>query len=170
MKTRLSTLLDNELDSDEIPTVCVDLRRSKELRMERDVFALIGDSLRGEEHLHVDLTSRVMAALQNEPVVLAPRKPLWRRHVYAAAASVAGIAVVGVVALSMQRQQSQSLAIQPVALVSTPVVAKEEPKEMSKDMQEYLIAHQAQSAGFYLAGGSSQQIRTVSLVAAGGGR
>ncbi len=173
MKTRLSTLLDDELERADVQHVCADLKRSKELRLERDMFFLIGDSLRSEGQLHIDMTDRIMAALEKEPVVLAPRKSIWQRHVYAAAASVAGVAVVGVVAFSMYRQDATSLphGAQVAQLSAVPAVAaKGVSKQVSRDMQEYLIAHQAQSAGFNLGGGSSQQIRTVSLVAAGGER
>ncbi len=89
----LSALLDGELGDE---TARIVLKRLSPGSVERDRFreyALIGDTLRGLHHDMPDLTGRVMAALEDEPTVLAPmRKPSNRRPaLWLAAATVVAI-------------------------------------------------------------------------------
>ncbi len=89
----LSALLDGELADEQARPL---IRRLAAGGPERERFrdySLIGDTLRGLEHDWPDLTDRVMAALEDEPTVLAPvRKPVSRRPaLWLAAATVAAI-------------------------------------------------------------------------------
>lgn len=89
----LSALLDGELDDE---TARMVLKRLTPGSTERDRFreySLIGDTLRGLPHDMPDLTDRVMAALADEPTVLAPmRKTSSRRPaLWLAAATVVAI-------------------------------------------------------------------------------
>jgi sigma-E factor negative regulatory protein RseA len=123
---------------------------------------LIGDLMRQESALSQDFTARVMAVLDDEPTVLAPRThraepvgqqqplPRWM----ALAAAVSGVAVVAWTVLGGQTQQppvqSSALASAPqqqqqLALVSNTSSAEE-------DERPYLVAHQAYGPGVQMAG------------------
>ena len=66
-KEQLSALMDGETLDNELLT---ELTRSAELQETWESYHLIRDSLRGDtsEVLHFDISSRVMAAIENEPV------------------------------------------------------------------------------------------------------
>lgn len=162
MKTRISALMDGELESHEIAETLRALRHSPELRSEWCDCQLIGAALRRERGLEIDVTARVMSALEIEPTILAPkpgRANEWRRPALALAASAAGVAVVAWLALSPGRESSPTLAAVPVAgvRVATTVQSQSTPR-----LQEYLVAHQAYSPSGAMVGGA-RNIRTVSV-------
>ena len=66
-KEQLSALMDGETLDNELLT---ELSRSSELQETWESYHLIRDSLRGDtaDVLHFDISSRVMAAIENEPV------------------------------------------------------------------------------------------------------
>lgn len=166
MTKELSALLDGEIEAHETPTVWSQLKSDRALSGKWRDYKLIGDALRGDDRLDADVTVKVMCALDDEPVVLAPRsrpRPgAVRSHpVLALAASVAGVAVVGWLALAQysaapENPQLARRAAPPaaVALVS----ARERP-----EYQEYLLAHQANAPVLHMQGGA-QHIRTVSAL------
>lgn len=89
----LSALLDGELGDETARAV---LKRLPASAAERDRFreyCVIGDALRGLDRDLPDLTDRVMAALENEPTLLAPvrKAPNRRPALWLAAATVAAI-------------------------------------------------------------------------------
>lgn len=105
----LSALLDGELDPHEVRPAVKAATRESELRENWRAYVLIGDQLRQESTGTRDLTACVMAKIRTEPVVLAPRKlqPTGRHHPgLALAASVAGVAVVGWLAMAGNPQLS----------------------------------------------------------------
>lgn len=156
MKTEISCLLDNELETHRQSPALAALRKDEELRSTWDRYQLIGDTLRGTSGLTINLTPRVMASLRDEPTVLAPpaRRPVTvLRSATALAASLTGVAVVGWLALSPPASQT---AIPPVAQSAKPATAG-----TSERMQEYLMAHQAYSPSSRIQGGASY-IRTIS--------
>ncbi|MFN6961844.1 MAG: hypothetical protein ACK4N6_06335, partial [Rhodocyclaceae bacterium] len=123
----------------------------------------------------------VLARLAEDPIVLAPRYLLVRRPrphpLWALAASVAGVAVVGWVALTGSPQpvgnETRLVAAPavPVTVASVggavppaPTFRSESAPDGAPDMQEYLLAHQAQAATVRLAE-TARQIRTVALTA-----
>lgn len=89
----LSALLDGELGDE---TARIVLKRLSPGSVERDRFreyGRIGDTLRGLHHDMPDLTDRVMAALEDEPTVLAPMHKTSSRRpaLWLAAATVVAI-------------------------------------------------------------------------------
>lgn len=89
----LSALLDGELGDESARLM---LKRLPASGAERDRFreyCVIGDVLRGLDRDMPDLTDRVMAALENEPTVLAPMRkaPNRRPALWLAAATVVAI-------------------------------------------------------------------------------
>lgn len=162
MKTRLSGLVDGELDEHDAKVLLDAVKGDPRLRACWHEYQLIGDTLRGERSIPGDITAQVMAALADEPVVLAPRparQPAWQRTALALAATVAGVAVVGWLALAQRNDVSVSRGEQ-LAQNATPQTARADAREM----QQYLVAHQAQSSLLQFRGGT-ENIRTV---AAGG--
>jgi sigma-E factor negative regulatory protein RseA len=164
MTKELSALLDGEIEQHEAPAMWSALRADPQLRETWSNYQLIGDSLRGEANLSAEIVSRVMIRLADEPVVFAPRPnkqpSSWYRSALAMAASLAGVAVVGWLALAQQLPSKSPTTVArldrpnpPAAVVSA--------KATSPSMQEYLLAHQANAPGLYLQGGA-QHIRTVS--------
>jgi len=155
MTQELSTLMDGELEAHEaeraIRTVC----GSEELKQKWQEYHLIGDALRGDDPHGAAACRRIMAALEAEPTVLAPRRRLPAsagRIAFAAAASVATVAVVGWMGLQ-QRVPDGQPALAKNAPVAAPVAAPAQ-------VNEYLVVHrQVPGADFY---------RPVSNTAAGG--
>ena len=107
------------------------------LQQQYSRYRLIGDSLRDELKgpLALDLSDRIMAALDDEPTVLAPkalRSSLWQRRLLpllrqssqlAVAASVAALVVVGVQQFNQPTQglPSPILETRPFGGAATPV-------------------------------------------------
>lgn len=175
--SEVSALFDGELEPHEISPVLRATLQNEALRTDWQTYALIGDQLRREPAIGSDLTAAVMARLVEEPVVLAPRnlsRPVHRHPLFALAASVAGVALVGWLALAGNPQTPRpeaSLAAvsqQPTfaagAQPAKPQAANAAP--LRGDMSEYLVAHQAQSSSFRL-GDGVQQVRAIALVRGG---
>ncbi len=161
MKTKLSGLLDGELDKHDERLLFDALKRDSDLRDRWEEYLLIGEALKGKDMLGADIASRVMATLVDDPVVLAPRQTTrargWQRSALALAATLAGVTVVGWMAFGTPGSQGPDA----VALLAQnePVVAQTV-RTASGDMQEYLVAHQAQSSFLQFRGGTGN-IRTV---------
>ena len=159
--------MDGELEVHELGPMLDSLSRTEGLREEWAHYQVIGDALRQEPELGIDLSAGVMAALQNEPTVLAQANRAsagdaadrqWR-GMMAMAASVAGVAVVAWMAFAQTPLQNESprLAVARRA-AAAPVAAAKPP---SGRMQEYLVAHQTYSPGGEMQSGT-RYVRTVS--------
>ena len=160
MKTRISALMDGELEDHEIVETLRALRRSEELRGEWCDCQLIGAALRGERGLEINVAARVMAAIDLEPTVMAPspgRTLEWRRPALALAASAAGVALVAWLALTPVGDRVPAGATGLAGAKQGPVVAQ---AQSTPRLQEYLLAHQAYAPGGALVGGA-RNIRTV---------
>ena len=183
--SEVSALFDGELETHEVrAAIKTSLNESERWRL----YGLIGDGLRGDCPEAPDLTAGVMSRLRDEPVVLAPRALGTRPHYHpllALAASVAGVAIVGWLALTGNPQSpavTEKVATHtPVAIasavtpgltfVSTPDLSAQPASRsaahppLQADMSEYLLAHHAHSPTSHLQDGT-QQIRTVALTVA----
>lgn len=170
--TLASALYDGELESHEIDRA---IRESLNERTRWETYALIGDALRGSSIHPPDLTTSVMARLYEEPVVLAPRnlKPQSRQHpLLALAASVAGVTVVGWLALGGSWGGSAVINTADVspagqvrftaAVAPAPTLANIATTRSEAELNEYLLAHHAQAATVHV-GESAKQIRTVAM-------
>ena len=104
MKEKISALLDDELDEAEVPQLCKSIRVEAEMRKACGTYLLIGDALRGESHLAMDITPAVLGQLKNGPVVFAPSpRHEWQRPLLAMAATIAGVAV-GIFAATLMKR------------------------------------------------------------------
>ena len=163
MTEKLSALMDGELDETEAVAAFARLRTSEDYRQHWNDCHLIGDALRGAARLDVDLTARIMEALVDEPVVLAPppKRPGTRmQRSLALAASVAGISMVAMMAWNGRPVPSVSVA-------SVPADAQV-PAQLAKakldSLQAYLVAHQTHAPS---AQGAAHYIKTVSMETGG---
>lgn len=181
-KSELSALYDGELEANEVQQIIGAAAREGELQAEWQAYVLIGDALRHEHEGDCAMTAKVMAQLRSEPVVLAPRRLAVgsRNHPWLAlAASVAGIAVVGWLALAGTTQHTGDRLLAAVTPAPTfsrlpPVVAAKPalaaPASVtvaalpadSGDMSEFLLAHHIQASTFRLHD-STEHIRTVTF-------
>lgn len=169
---RLSAWCDGELADDEIDQLIAELSRSETLRQASELDWLIGDVIRGEAPLSSDFTSRVMATVACEPVVLAPaaaqvvrEKRQARRPVVVwmqAAAALSGVLVAGWAVFSMWSssiERTQTAATAPQSVVAASVIPASAGIQASD--RAYLMAHQASSVGAPMAD-VAHYIRTVS--------
>jgi sigma-E factor negative regulatory protein RseA len=161
MSEKLSALMDGELDETETAVALARLRSSEDYRQQWSDFHLVGDAMRGSAGLDIDLTARVMEALIDEPVVLAPPRMQSRQSAFqrtlALAASVAGITLVAALAWS-----SRPDAV--VQVASVPVEAQVPSQLTGASLQAYLVAHQTHAPS---AQGAAHYIKTVSMETGG---
>jgi sigma-E factor negative regulatory protein RseA len=165
---QISAMMDGELDEAQMAQQLVRLRTEPGLREDWDTFQLIGDALRGERRLNVTLARQVLAKLEIEPTVLAPRRPAAKRmrtYVLSAAASLSAVALVGWLALfnnplvpQTQIATAPSTPAPGVTVVSPPQISN---VPSDGTMNEYLIAHQEYSPSTAIQG-LAPYIRTVS--------
>ena len=119
MKAKISALLDGELAVAEVREVGVALRHDEDLRHSFGAYALIGDALRNEPYLSMEVSGAVLRQLADEPVVMAPRNwgvvakapGSWNRPLLAMAATMAGVAVVAWLGLPAKMPASATLAM-----------------------------------------------------------
>ncbi len=165
MKAKISALVDGELEAIEMREACAALRHEQTLRQSFGTYVLIGDALRQEPYLNMEMGGSVLETLAAEPVVLAPQKwdvattprPHWQRRAMAVAAGIAGVSVVAWIGLANQHLlQPQQLAAQQQPVVMASAV------DDDTAMQEYLIAHQVHSGSVFL-NGDAQHVRAVSM-------
>jgi sigma-E factor negative regulatory protein RseA len=153
MKSRISALMDGELERHESAPPLDSLKGDGEARDAWRAYHLIGDAMRDTHLLSDGFASRVAAKLAGEPTVMAPsrlaqaaERPRWR--LLSAAASLAAVALVGWVAFGIQgdapqvaQALQQSVAAKEVAQAATPA-AQVLPPDSAND---YLYAHQGYS-------------------------
>lgn len=173
MKDKLSAWIDGDLDDLAANRMADHIGRDESLRKHCDVYWLIGDALRGDAQ-GADLTDRIMSRLDAEPTVLAPRpaaagaaarQSLWQ-SLMPIAASVMGVAAVGLVAATMYSSSSDPVPGNMVAVQRTVLPAQAVPVSVTVDdpHREYVFVHQAMTGGGPLPTGV-QYVRTVSVAA-----
>ena len=160
MKDQLSALIDGEFDIASAEHLIASAKTGGELKQCWTHYHLIGDVMRGENHMRQDFSARLMSQLENEPIVFHPNSNAnihssqhastgaasrlstiqaqyaKNSKAWSIAASVAAVMFVGVMVL--QFNQSQELV----------------PMEIAQSVpMEYLQAHQAAApsgAAYYI--------------------
>ncbi|MFT4173136.1 MAG: sigma-E factor negative regulatory protein [Rhodocyclaceae bacterium] len=157
VKDQLSAWIDGELDPEEAARMQATIMRQGDQRTTCEAYWLIGDVLRDEAALSSDFTRRVMAAIDDEPTVLAPmpvRVPTQRAtpRWMPMAAAVAGVAVVGWMSMSIN-QPTQTLPVGTTVAQgnagTVPVTAKTVSSVRGgyDDDRAYMMAHQNYGVG-----------------------
>lgn len=178
MKEKLSAILDGDIDEASFDPVLDSLRQSPDLRDRWDTYCLIGDALRGEAAGGTDMVVRVMAGLDAEPTVLMPASALasrsqrfFGRSLMPIAASVMGVAAVGMVAFTLYPNAPDSApvpgmvasqAVQEV-VAARPEAATIAAVDAEDAHRQYMFVHQAMSGGGPIPG-AVHYVRTVSDV------
>lgn len=138
MKDQLSALIDGEIAPGDARHLMTGTSAGGELKEAWQHYHLIGDAMRGDAHLHRDMTARIMAAIEVEPTVLAPAASRFSASAgkegrlfhggWSMVASVAAVLFVGVMVWQNQTFQAEDI---------TPV-------QIAQDVPvEYLAAHHA---------------------------
>lgn len=149
MKDQISALMDEELDPAASQHLFVALKKDEKLLECWSTYHLIGDQMRGTGELSEDFYGRLMQRLDDEPVVLAPKRKISiKQHpLMSVAASVAAVMVVG---WMLMQKQTPFMANDPaVATVAQNTVTPE-------SVNAYLVAHRQLSpdsvsqASYYL--------------------
>ena len=127
----LSALIDGELVNDVALPAIKQLAASQDLRARHSEYLAIGDAMRGLGAQHHGFTGRIMTALENEPVILAPlpKKTERRPALWLAAATAAAI-TWGL----WQSNPSEDSGVQ--------MAAVQMPSSQAFEAMPYLAAHQ----------------------------
>ena len=144
MKEQISALMDDELDLETHGHVLKALHADGEAAAHWATYHVIGDAMRGNAPLSADFQQRLMARIDAEPTVLAPRARTMMKssRIWSAAASFAAVALVGWVVL----QQQVADAPMPAA-TAVMAEAESEVNNVSADsVNAYLLAHHERSA------------------------
>ncbi|MGB0128234.1 MAG: RseA family anti-sigma factor [Rhodocyclaceae bacterium] len=186
MKSEVSALMDDALESATGERLCDRLGRDPELRRAWSQYHLVGDVLRGTPDCAFDVTAQVLSRLADEPTALSQfrkmrgREPSrWSRYVMPLAASVMGIGAVGWVAQTLNAPSEVSLAVSGAPAVVVPRANDSfavstappdiiEPAKVSQ-VRQYLFVHQGYSLESSIQG-VAPYVRTVSDEREGGAR
>jgi sigma-E factor negative regulatory protein RseA len=152
MNQEISSLMDGELEPQEAERIIRACGLSEDHKDTWHLYHVIGESLRGQAPRTLARQGRVMAALEQQPTVLAPRRRMpasMGRVALAAAASVATIGVVGWIGMqqgttgtsSTPVAGSPAAAIKPVAATATVVPPAQPATAPIIEVQDYLAAH-----------------------------
>ncbi len=127
----LSALLDGELSDQAAHQIIHQLANDRARQARYSDYCAIGDFMRGHHDDLPDLTSKIMAALEDEPTVLAPvRKPPTRRPLLWLAAAACAAITWGLWGTAPRQENAV-----PLASLQTPTRAP-------VDVMPYLAAHQ----------------------------
>jgi len=177
---QISQLMDGEIEGQESSLLIRRLGKDRQMVQAWETYHLIRDVLRNEAGGSFGLAQRVHEGLQAEPAILAPRSRLiarLSRQSLPMAAAVAGVAVVGWLALVNQPQPDGSVQIatgsQPsIERTVAPAVANGTPASLpaadpvgegpqriptvlaNGQFNDYLVAHQEFSPSTTFQGGA----------------
>jgi sigma-E factor negative regulatory protein RseA len=163
MKSKISALMDGELETHEASEPLGMLARDQEAFETWRAYHLISDALQDTRTLSPDFTPRFAARLAQEPTVLAPRRLAVRRESarwigLSAAASVAAVAMVGWLAFSTPPGASpDAVAVAQQESAASSEMARVPPPQTAND---YLLVHQGYSPRLSLQG-VAPYVRTV---------
>lgn len=166
MKSKVSALMDGELDKQDASNVIETLRRDDELQDEWKTYHLIGDALRQSSRLSMNMSSSVSQKLKTEPTVLFPNNtssiPKQQKHkvfAFSMAASVVVMISAWVIMYNSSYEshqpmvaensnQDSNLTVVPMMVSSPTAVGNYPPAEIN----DYLFVHREFSPGTNMRG------------------
>ncbi|HLS87955.1 MAG TPA: sigma-E factor negative regulatory protein [Burkholderiales bacterium] len=176
MSERISALMDGELDARAAEGTLEALLHDPQALEAWRTYHLIGDALRDTPVLSTGFAGRIADRIDAEPTVLAPRRlpPRAARPVRwpaAAAAALAGVALVGYVAFNTAPESGVAPAAPLAQAPVAPPAAASRPTliPLPRSTPDYLLAHQGFSPRVSLQG-MAPYVRTVSDEASGARR
>ncbi|HET7297416.1 MAG TPA: sigma-E factor negative regulatory protein [Burkholderiales bacterium] len=153
MKERLSELMDGELDDKSAAEVLQALGSDREAVRTWRTYQLISDAMRENRLLSADFAARLAGRLAAEPTVFAPRALREQSRTWfalSAAASLAGVALVGWMAFAPKPQTIPAPTPAPVAQMQPE--RKPNIVPLPTTANDYLLAHQGFSPRISLQG------------------
>lgn len=139
MKESVSALMDGEIDEQEAARTLNALGRDPELKAKWDEYHLIGDALRNNALLSVDVAPSVSRKLEGEPTVLAPRtRRAFSSGKIATWALAASVSFAAVVAWQQLGRDGQGEPVVLAQAVPTPAARP----ALNEADDPYLMAHQ----------------------------
>jgi len=152
MNKDISVLMDGELPEDESEMLLDRIDRAEEGRKDWEMYHLIGDVLRQPDHIHCDLSEKVRARMEDEPIIYAPRMQAVNRKFRAIALSAAAsLTAVGIVLWMSQQIGSEDL--QQMAMRQS--LSQPANMQIQSKSSDYLLAHQEFSPSTDMNGGAS---------------
>lgn len=166
MKSKVSALMDGELDKQDASNVIEAVRRNDELQEEWESYHLIGDALRQSSRLSMNISSSVSQKLKTEPAVLFPNNtssiPKQQKHkvfAFSMAASVVAMISAWIIMHNSSYESHQSmiaenfnqdsnLTVVPVIVSSPATLGNYPPAEIN----DYLFVHREFSPGTNMRG------------------
>ena len=154
MKSKISAMMDGELESEDVSSIITQIKKTDDLKNDWSTYHLIGDSLRRSSS-SIDIAHRVSTALATEPTLLAPRptkQNKFKVFALSAAASLAAVAVVGWMGLqsmghSPENFTNNKIALQPAPPSAIPAsVSVTNQAPAPAQINDYLLAHRQFSA------------------------
>lgn len=157
-REKLSTLMDEEVETDEIDDVLKHLEQDEALRLAWGRYHMIRDAMRGESVRpeYMDIAAAVRSRLENEPTVLAPRgrrsrRSHWIRQVggIAMAASLVAAAILviphllegpGLTGRDLAQETARDVRTSDNAVVAA--LVKQRQSELAARLNLYLESHQ----------------------------
>ena len=158
MNEDISRLMDGELEDDAAVDRVLAGMKQTGATASWMCYHVIGDALRGEGMAGLSVTRRITVALANEPTVLAPHRRVDRpaTWAWAAAATVAAVAVVGWTSVSLTDTAPSAVALAREAATVSP--ARLNPQVIPAD---YLLAHHEISPSMPIQGLPPQRLPMV---------
>ncbi|MBP0132843.1 MAG: sigma-E factor negative regulatory protein [Nitrosospira sp.] len=153
MKSKISAMMDGELESEDVSSIITQIKKTDDLKNDWSTYHLIGDSLRRSSS-SIDIARRVSTALETEPTLLAPRptkQNKFKVFALSAAASLAAVAVVGWMGLqsmghSPENFTNNKIALQPAPPPAIPASVSVTAAPAPAQINDYLLAHRQFSA------------------------
>ena len=160
MKSKVSALMDGELDQHDVSNVIEAVRKDDNLQEEWETYHLIGDTLRQSSRLSMNISSSVSQKLKTEPTILSPNvsnieKKLKRKiYAFSVAASVIAMISAWLVMQNLHEPQQIIMAEQPnhnnltiaPSIVSSPPTIHNYPHPPI-EINDYLFVHREFSPG-----------------------
>lgn len=141
MKQRVSELMDSELGESSAAQVMTAIEADASLKQAWNDYHLIGDAMRANASVNVDVREAVTRRLREEPTVLAPRR--WFRptrvRVAGAAALAASVSFAAVVAWQQMTPHATAVAVGAPSPASSL-------QQTAANPDAYFLAHQEMTA------------------------
>ncbi|MEP6657416.1 MAG: sigma-E factor negative regulatory protein [Betaproteobacteria bacterium] len=140
MREEISRLVDGDLPEDHLAAACSELKQGEGMATWM-CYHVIGETLRGTAGAAPRLSEKFAARLAAEPVVVAPRARVHRplTYAWAAAATIAAVAVTGWAAFSVIDTAPAATAVAKARETTAVRAALGRPATVPQD---YLLAHQ----------------------------
>ncbi|MBS0298775.1 MAG: sigma-E factor negative regulatory protein [Proteobacteria bacterium] len=167
MKSKVSALMDGELDQQDVASIIEAIKKDDDLCDEWKAYHLIGDALRQSTRLSMNISSGVSQKLKTEPTILSPnishtteKKQTRKVLAFSMAASIVAMVSGWVIMNNLykpqqmivadQSKRDNNLAASPVPVSSPPLIHNYSHPPI--EMNDYLFVHREFSPGITMNG------------------